>query len=274
MVKIFPEIHQVGAPSEISAIYTDIRTVSGVPTVNLIWRHLATIPGALLWAWTAVRPLVCSQEMVQARNRLINAVLLPVILPLSTSALKAAGMNANSLKIFTGILEDYIRGNCTNIIALTALRLKLEGVDAASQVLSPSALEPTRTVLPPLAKIESLPINLAEKIRGLAMLHDGSDGSIIPSLYLELARWPNVVDAFPEWLNELYKPVNMRASRDSTCLAAEIEARKILPTIDPPPGKLEEILPALEHFTRLIIPDLIPVCLATQRLISPPQPFK
>ena len=29
----------------------------GVEVVNLIWRHLATIPGALPWAWGMLRPV-------------------------------------------------------------------------------------------------------------------------------------------------------------------------------------------------------------------------
>ena len=38
-------------------IFADIRLVLGVDVVNLIWRHLATIPGALPWAWGTLRPL-------------------------------------------------------------------------------------------------------------------------------------------------------------------------------------------------------------------------
>jgi hypothetical protein len=41
----------------IAAIFADIRQVLGVDVVNLIWRHLATVDGALPWAWQALRPL-------------------------------------------------------------------------------------------------------------------------------------------------------------------------------------------------------------------------
>jgi len=46
-----PAITEAGATGEIAAIFADIRHVLGVEVVNLIWRHLATLPGALPWAW-------------------------------------------------------------------------------------------------------------------------------------------------------------------------------------------------------------------------------
>ena len=47
-----------------AAIYADIRAVLGVGVVNLIWRHLATMPGALPWAWETVRPLYVSGALI------------------------------------------------------------------------------------------------------------------------------------------------------------------------------------------------------------------
>ena len=42
-----PAITEAEATGETAAIYTDIRRVYGVGVVNLVWRHLATLPGAL-----------------------------------------------------------------------------------------------------------------------------------------------------------------------------------------------------------------------------------
>ena len=52
-----PAITEAAATGEIAAIFADIRRVLGVDVVNLIWRHLATIPGALPWSWRTLRPL-------------------------------------------------------------------------------------------------------------------------------------------------------------------------------------------------------------------------
>jgi hypothetical protein len=52
-----PAITEAEATGETAQIYADIRRVYGVGVVNLVWRHLATFPGALPWAWETVRPL-------------------------------------------------------------------------------------------------------------------------------------------------------------------------------------------------------------------------
>ena len=46
-----PAITEAAATGETAAIFADIRQVLGVDVVNLIWRHLATMDGALPWAW-------------------------------------------------------------------------------------------------------------------------------------------------------------------------------------------------------------------------------
>jgi hypothetical protein len=43
----FAEIRQQSATPKIAAIYADIKTVSGLPFVNLIWRRLRLPPASL-----------------------------------------------------------------------------------------------------------------------------------------------------------------------------------------------------------------------------------
>jgi hypothetical protein len=52
-----PAIAESEATGLITEIFADIRSVHRVGVVNLIWRHLATIPGGLPWVWTTARPL-------------------------------------------------------------------------------------------------------------------------------------------------------------------------------------------------------------------------
>jgi hypothetical protein len=46
----FAEIREAHASPAIAAIYAKIRHGSGLPLVNLIWRHFAALPGVLPWA--------------------------------------------------------------------------------------------------------------------------------------------------------------------------------------------------------------------------------
>ena len=263
----FPEVHPLNASPKIAAIYADIREVSGLSMVNLIWRHFAALPDVIEWAWKGVRPIVASQQLVVARQRLINAIELPTLPSVSLQAWQTAGVGATDLTAFRDMMADYVRGNGTNIIVLTALRLRLEGVTNAAPTLSVAPTLAPLTPSAPLPRIDTLDPKLASAIRALAQRHEGAQGGIIPSLYLELARWPALTDTFPHWLEALYEPSAMRAARDSTCRAAEREALTLLPALDSAPPNVGEMRPALERFTRLIIPDLTPVCVAVQRLL-------
>ena len=263
----FPEVHPLNASPEIAAIYADIRTVSGLSMVNLIWRHFAALPGIIEWAWKGVRPLVASQELLEARIRLINAIELPPLPPVNAEAWRTAGVSGAELTAFRDMMADYVRGNSTNIIVLTALRLRLEGINHAPSAFTAAPAAVGMAPAAPLPRIDTLDPTLASAIRALAQRHDGAEGGIIPSLYLELARWPALTDTFTHWLGALYEPSAMQRARESTRHAAEREALNLLPALDSAPPNVAEMRPALERFTRLIIPDLTPVCVAVQRLL-------
>ncbi len=262
------EIRPEDAPAGIAAIYADIRAVSGVPMVNLIWRHFAALPGVLEWAWAAVRPLVGSEEMQAARARVAREVALPAIHPLAPVALAEAGLDAAGRDALRAMMVAYVRGNLTNMVALTALRLRLDAPDRPAARLSPGRTAPAAQPLPPLPRIEALPADLAATIRALAATHDGAGDGVIPSLYLALAPWPGLVAALGRWLGPLYAPEAMRAARASTVRAAEREAASMLPAVGPAPEGLAAMRPTLDRFTRLVIPDLIPVCIALERVLS------
>ena len=55
MAERVPSVLEAEAKGEIADIYADIRKVLGTSVVNLIWRNLATMPGALEWTWSTVR---------------------------------------------------------------------------------------------------------------------------------------------------------------------------------------------------------------------------
>ena len=60
------------AKGEIAEIYADIRKVLGTSVVNLIWRNLATMPGALPWTWSTVRPLYLGDSTAACRSGQAN----------------------------------------------------------------------------------------------------------------------------------------------------------------------------------------------------------
>lgn len=260
----FAEIREAEAPPATAALYAAIKAASGLPLVNLIWRHFASLPGVLPWAWSAVAPLVISASMEQARARIIAAIPLPETAAVDwPAALPEAGDTAR----VAAIIDAYTRGNLTNLLALTALRLRLAAPDAApGQLLPAIAVPPAPSALDPLPRLAALPPDVAAQVRRLAARH-GGPSDIIPSLYLHLAHWPRLLDVLPRWLAALYAPGVLERVRDATRGLAEAEAAGLLPPpTRPPQGAEAAVVHALGHFTRQVIPDLLPVCVILDRL--------
>lgn len=65
-----PAIAEADAIGDTAALFADIRATLGVPVVNLIWRHLATIPEALPWAWSTLKPHYASGVIANAADTL------------------------------------------------------------------------------------------------------------------------------------------------------------------------------------------------------------
>ena len=61
-----PEIREDEAPPDIAALYAELRRATGVPLVNLIWRHAAAMPGVLPWMWEVVAPALQSGAVAAA----------------------------------------------------------------------------------------------------------------------------------------------------------------------------------------------------------------
>ncbi len=251
----FPQIPEFGAPPEVAAIYDDLRAVSGVPTVNLIWRHFAALPGVLPWAWAAARPVMASAQLAAARQAMAGSVALPPLGPMAAPAAAVA------------VVDGYVRGNLTNLLTLTALRLWLEGARPPAE-LTPAQAQPPAAPLGKLPSLSDLPAPLAAQVQALADRHDGAAGTVIPSLYLALAPWPAVIAGLPDVLVALYDPATLRAARAATVARAQTAALALLPDPPPPPGAVAQMRPALTRFTTLLIPDMVPVCLALRRAMA------
>ena len=112
-----PSVLETEAKGEIAEIYADIRKVLGTSVVNLIWRNLATMPGALPWIWATVRPLYLGTAPRHA-EAVRRTIALPDLPGLSADTLLAAGIDKSDQAIIRNVLDSY---QYTNALALTVL---------------------------------------------------------------------------------------------------------------------------------------------------------
>ncbi|MFC7541621.1 hypothetical protein ACFQU2_22130 [Siccirubricoccus deserti] len=263
-------MREAEAPPEIAALYAALRQASGVPLVNLIHRHLATLPGVLPWVWQAIRPPLETGTLAAARLRLAAALPAPPA-PLPAADWAAAGLAPEQRATIRALVEVYDRGNLTNLILLTALRRTLEGEPLAA-VAPPAAIAPP-PMLPaplPLPRLEALAPPVAALVRGLAARHGEAGWCRASTSTLPIGQscWRRCPLARPR-----LAPEALAAGRAAAVRLAEAEADALRPALDirgaVPGGQAPAVLAALGTFTRQVIPGMVPLGLILAGLLEP-----
>ena len=188
-----PAIPEAEATGEVAAVYADLRRTLGVPFVNLIWRHLATIPDALSAIWRLVRPLYLSDELDTRAADLRAAAIVPGVEPLPTTLWESAGLGSESRGEVGRLIGDYNRANSVNFLALSTASLVMRGGvppgparREVKALLLPQAV-PEAKPLPSLAELSPAARDLVARLDALGRL---GDSAAIASLYRHLAHWP------------------------------------------------------------------------------------
>ncbi|WPB87170.1 hypothetical protein [Sediminicoccus rosea] len=248
------ELREADAPPEVDAIYAQLRQAYGLPMVNLIWRHFATLPGVLPWAWESIAP---ATPLLPAATARLMAALEP--LPRISMGPDAAGIAAL-----------YNRGNLSNLILLTAL-LRGPQRGATAPAAGPAPAGPPPAMLPkppPLPRLEALSPEARRSVLALAGLHGHAEG-IIPTLYLHLAHWPALLTPLYMALSPLFGMGRIAELRRKALEAASREADAMRPHLaappPPPPEALEAARAVLTPFTGQVIADMVPIGLMIGR---------
>ncbi|MFT5508396.1 MAG: hypothetical protein ACI89J_001471 [Hyphomicrobiaceae bacterium] len=190
-------ITEADATDDVAALYAEIRSTLGVPVVNLIWRHLATLPGALPWAWSSLKPLYENGTIAAEAQTLRAAIDLPPHIAASPAlnlpTLTAAGLTSEDVAQITMIVRSYERSNALNIVAATTLYAALDGQQFQQSIQR----EPSKTTQPEAPIIGEMPqvlspADMSPSTRTLvATLNTfGARTDILPTMYRHLAHWP------------------------------------------------------------------------------------
>lgn len=183
------EVAEAEASGETRYIYEEIRRLTGVPFVALIYRHLATIPQALVSVWQAVAPLMESGELQEcawavARDAWIG--------PGADLPADVLALGDEQLARIADVIHAYNRANPVNLGIVCVIR------DAASRTTwasgsaarAPWTPPPMIRSLPALRALDELSPELRARVAAFAK--PGSDGTpvLVPTLYRHLAHWP------------------------------------------------------------------------------------
>jgi hypothetical protein len=255
-------VTEAEATGEIAAIFADIRAVYRVGAVNLIWRHLATIPGALPWAWRVVRPLyvdgTIGREAIGFKAGLNN----PALPPVPDDVFAAAGLSSDDLRQIRGILTAYDRTNSMALIALTALTAwRDRGGQFPHSATSVEAEETSDLPLPALTPLEAMPPHLAALVRRLNRFGTKREQPILASMYRHLSHWPAYLGLAWTALAPIEASGALQAAITAASGQARIRAGAIAMEDDPPPLAIRDAIEqAIEPFTSDVLAKMVVIC--------------
>jgi hypothetical protein len=265
-----PAISESEATRLIAEIYADIRRVYRVGVVNLIWRHLATIPGGLPWVWSTIRPLYVNGSVSREAEALRAALSLPLLHPWPVAALISAGLQDEDIAGIRTVLAAYDRTNAMALIAFLVVQFRLEGIspsgDAVVRTPIPVPGEPERELLlPPLLALKDLSPLTAELVLAINRLGAVHHQPILASMYRHLAHWPGYLALVWTVLAPLEFDQRLalaQARARAQCLVAHLPTP--LPAIRPITAR--RVARATDRFTGDVIAKMVVICSLLRRL--------
>lgn len=276
-----PAIAEADATGELAALYDDIRHTLNVPFVNLIWRHLATMPGALPWTWATVRPLYALPAFDQAADTLARAPVLDAeIEPCLPQALQLVGVGLAEQQAIDAMLADYGHANARALLALLAAGARLAGPDNAPPTPTPTpapaspaspASVPARVpsvahALPGLDTLGPAMLRVIETLNGYGRI---ADTAIVGSLYRHLAHWPGFLALACAVLARPQRDGVLAAQVRRTLADAQVAARQLPVAVPAPvePATRTAAAAAIGAFTGQAISRMVVMGAAMQRLL-------
>jgi len=272
---VLPEIRQEDASAAVARIYSDIKRASGTPLVNLIYRHLATIPGGLEWVWGCIRMNWGYDGLLRAASAMPTA---NVTITLPTSLWHVVGLSDSDLTGIRSLVAQYNLTNAANILGVTALAHVARNPGCCSNGVMLDWMEVPDG--PPITAISSVPKLdvLAPDTRSLVYFVNGlgeeGQPTMVASLFRQLALWPSSLAVTAALLTPLAQSGELTRLRQETIRAAERIAGELISSpgvgFPPPPQAAREaMLRALDLFRTTLIAKMLPVGQILSQALKP-----
>ncbi len=262
-----PAVTEAAATGQTAALFADIRAVYGVSVVNLVWRHLATIPGALPHVWGALRPLYLDGTVAREASALRAALPVPTASSVPEFVVTAAGLDDAAMQSVRRVMAAYDRTNAMALVALSAARVRLAG--QGGPAWQPGAEPPPSApaiALPGLVDLAAMEPATAELVRALNRLGATSPEPVLASMYRNLAHWPGFLALAWTILAPLHEDGRLaRAIADGLALAESRAAA--LPCVADVPPLDPALVPRVDAAIALFTGDAIARMLVVTRVL-------
>ncbi|WP_207482186.1 hypothetical protein [Arenibaculum pallidiluteum] len=276
-----PAVREADARGRTAELFDEIRQTLGVPYVNLVWRHLATIPGGLEWTWGVVRPLYRGAELPEAASVIRDGIDVGGIGDLPPFLFDAVGIGAAERCRIDALIASYNHVNGLALVALMAARAALSGRDGIS---GPEGRGAERISLrgsadwvdfPRLPGLDELPAHVHALVLGLDGYGRVGDTPVVASLYRHLAHWPGFLALAWLALRPAQEDGRLAAGVRMAVDGARRAGRELPHGIGPPGVRLDidthnSVEAGLTEFTERAIGRMVVMGACLRRLIPDP----
>lgn len=242
-----PEIPESEATGRIAEIYRAILDATGLPSTNLVWRHMAIHPGVLEWAHGALEGAF-SAGAFRALGAEIAASMPPAAMP---PLEENDDLDRATREAAASVMAFYNRANPINLVALSALRRVLRGETGGARYEA----EPGSS--PPLSALPTIPRDIDAETRArmalLARTINDRESALMPTALRHLANWPATISALHDRVDGLVASGALDGDADVLRRKAR-EAAALVPLSTPGSGyPSDETRRALEGTIDLFI---------------------
>ncbi len=229
-------------------IYRSIEASLGVRLVNLVYRHLATVPGALEWAWAVVGAGFADQTYRQRAAALVelSGTISDGKRHTGLISLEDHGLTTRDANAAIATLDAYNRANPMNALSLRVIALALSvGWQPPARPATVSATAPLTELLP-MGDLGELDRASSALLSDLAYFTTGKKSDLISSLFRHFTAWPLLLEGLRDWL----KPLHEQGVVDELSVRVSDEADRIATEIFEDLSAGESTLAAPEHEVR------------------------
>jgi hypothetical protein len=264
------ELSERDATGPTRAIYDELKRLGGVPMVALIFRHLATLPGALEWTWAAIGPAWKAGRLQEEAWRIAREAPMESIAPMPREALTALGVDAPGLREIHVVLDAYNRANPENMLSVLCLLRLLEGSQAAKAFgARPWMPPPAPGPLAPMTDVATMPRDVAALLDLVAAPGEANGPRVVQSLYRHFGHRPAFLALAITLLLQRFDDGSIDRSVASIHASMSAGAGELARGLSAPPAPHPGIRTACERFGGAVIPQMIVVGALLKRSLPP-----
>jgi hypothetical protein len=266
-----PELAERDADPGTAALYGELKRLGGVPMVALIFRHLATLPGGLAWAWDTIGPAWRSGAVQETAWGLVGRLPHDGLAPMPREALAVLDVDAAGIEELRTVLQAYNRANPENLLSVLCLLRRVQGGHASpappSQAAQPWQPPVAPARLPPMADRAGLPPALRQLLDLVADPGGAGRPRLVPSLYRHFLHRPGLLALVVTLLLPHLRDGSIDRAADALQASMAAAADALATTLSALPAPDHGVQQALQRFGGGVIARMIVVGALLERAL-------